>query len=122
MTCGTNWTTEILTILQFLELACNFFEPDRDLPRPTFDTSARPARPDGHVARDRDTAGQRQTRRRTTRQSVEVQISDSNGNICYFGMITCYLYLGTVATATPIGYLFYCVQTSMKRVLRHQFR
>ena len=87
MTCGTNWTTEILTILQFLELACNFFEPDRDLPRPTFDTSARPARPDGHVGRDRDTAGQRQTRRRTTRQSVEVQISDSNGNICYFGMI-----------------------------------
>ena len=74
----------ILTISQFLELACNFFEPDRDLPRPTFDTSARPARPGGNVRRGRATAGQRQTRRRTTRQSVEVHTSDSNGNICYF--------------------------------------
>lgn len=75
----------ILTISQFLELACNFFEPDRDLPRPTFDTSARPARPDGHVRLGRATAGQRQTRRRsvrtttTTRQPVEVQTSVSNG-------------------------------------------
>ena len=85
--------TEILTISQCLELACNFFEPNRDLPRPTFDTSARPARPDGNFGRDRATAGKRQTRRRTTRQSVEVQTSDSNGNgnICYFGMITGYL-------------------------------
>ena len=40
------WTKfdEVINISQFIDLACNFFEPDRDLPRPTFDTSAKPAR------------------------------------------------------------------------------
>ena len=40
----TKFDEGVINISQFLDLACNFFEPDRDLPRPTFDTSAKPAR------------------------------------------------------------------------------
>lgn len=39
----------LVTISQFLEFGCNFFEPDRELERPAFDSSAvgRRARPSG---------------------------------------------------------------------------
>ena len=40
----TKFDEGVINISQFLDLACNFFEPDRDLPRPTFDTSEKPAR------------------------------------------------------------------------------
>lgn len=75
----TKYDEGVINISNFLELACNFFEPDRDLPRPTFDTSARPARPDGNVRRGRATAGQARVPRHI--QPAEVQPADADGRL-----------------------------------------
>ncbi|EFX64420.1 hypothetical protein DAPPUDRAFT_334208 [Daphnia pulex] len=72
----TKYDEGVINISNFLELACNFFEPDRDLPRPTFDTSARPARPDGNVRRGSATAGQARVPRHI--QPAEVQPADAD--------------------------------------------
>jgi hypothetical protein len=67
----TKFDEGVINISQFLDLACNFFEPDRDLPRPTFDTSARPAR-------------RGNARRRRQLQPSGALPDDANGTICYY--------------------------------------
>jgi hypothetical protein len=67
----TKFDERVINISQFLDLACNFFEPDRDLPRPTFDTSARPAR-------------RGNARRRRQLQPSGALPDDANGTICYY--------------------------------------
>ncbi len=75
----TKYDEGVITISNFFELACNFFEPDRDPPRPTFDTSARSARPDGNARRSRATAGQARVPRQM--QPAEVQPADADGRL-----------------------------------------
>ena len=69
---------ELLAISQFLELGCNFFEPDREL-ETAFDSSARPARPNG-PRRGRATSG----RSRNGRLQPENPTADANGIIAFY--------------------------------------
>ena len=81
----TKFDEGVINISQFLDLACNFFEPDRDLPRPTFDTSARPVRPHGgNARRGRATAGQCRSRQLQPSGAQPAQPDDANGTICYY--------------------------------------
>ena len=79
----TKFDEGVINISQFLDLACNFFEPDRDLPRPTFDSSARPARR-GNARRGRATAGQCRSRQLQPSGAQPAQPDDANGTICYY--------------------------------------
>ncbi|XP_045034595.1 uncharacterized protein LOC123475661 [Daphnia magna] len=54
----------------FLELASNFFEPDRTLPRPTFDTTRAPARPRNRQGQQRLRAGAAQPRTNRARPAA----------------------------------------------------
>ncbi|XP_045030418.1 uncharacterized protein LOC116935338 [Daphnia magna] len=54
----------------FLELASNFFEPDRTLPRPTFDTARAPARPRNRQGQQRLRAGAAQPRTNRARPAA----------------------------------------------------
>nr|CAH0104432.1 unnamed protein product [Daphnia galeata] len=61
----------------FLELASNFFEPDRTLPRPTFDTARAPARPRNRQGQQRLRAGAAQPRTNRPRARPAAPASDA---------------------------------------------